>query len=80
MALRQHVFGAERLQAFSDAVFAIVTTIMVSHLSLLCFGSGHVRLVSANWCHGSNEPQCPIHSLACGIVLQITCRDRKSLA
>lgn len=31
MALGQHVFGAERLQAFSDAVFAIITTIMVSH-------------------------------------------------
>ena len=30
MALGQHVFGAERLQAFSDAVFAIITTIMVS--------------------------------------------------
>lgn len=53
MALVQHVFGAERLQAFSDAVFAIIATIMVSHhapelvtfLILLLVGSGHIRLV-----------------------------------
>ena len=29
MAMGHHTFGGERLQAFSDAVFAIVATIMV---------------------------------------------------
>ena len=34
MSARFHVFGGERLQAFSDAVFAIVATIMVSFVTM----------------------------------------------
>ena len=32
-AKRQHVFHGERVQAFSDAVFAIVATFAVRHLN-----------------------------------------------
>lgn len=48
-SLIQHVFSGDRMQAFSDAVFAIMATVLVSVCACVCSGSGSSGGVCA-WC------------------------------